>query len=209
MLRWAHMLILLAGLGLLVAVAIEAVAEHDLQLAQEPQGILDAQAVSGAAPGFALPDRAGKVHSLDEFKGRWVLVVFWATWCEPCKDELPHLASLAMAFSKMPFYLVMISVDDGFGKIASMATQLREQAPGTEFPKAWEAAALFISSDGPNFITLVDTQAQVAHRYGTSKFPESYLIGPKGMLQKKFIGPKPWGMREAIGELKTMTSKGR
>lgn len=203
MLRWAHVMILLAGLGLLLAVVLEA-SNHRQWQTVTPPDLLDPQPMDGKAPPFALADRANRVHTLAEFKDKWVLLVFWATWCEPCKEELPHLATMAMKFANEPFYLLMVSVDKKFQDIDAMASQLRKQAPSSDFPKAWEAASVFISTDGPNFITLLDPDAKLAHKYGTSMFPESYLIDPHGMLRKKFIGAKPWGIKEAIGELETM-----
>ena len=202
MLRWAHLAIFISASALLAAVVVEATKEQEFELYQPEQQLLDPQPISGKAPSFVLKDMVGKTHSLDEFRGKWVLLVFWATWCEPCREELPHLATLAMKFSDLPFFLLMVSVDRSFEDINDMAVRLRDKADEMEFPAAWKAAGLFVTKIGPNFMTLLDPGSVTAKRYGTSMFPESYLIDPRGRLRKKFVGPKPWGMKKALSELR-------
>ena len=185
-------LVLLAGL-LLAAVLVQAW--------QDPQGFtapaddrLDPRPLSGQAANFQLIDHRGKRVGLKDFQGRYVLLNFWATWCEPCKDELPHLAQLAGRLRSTPIQLVLVSVDDSFEPIRELAGQLG-QAKANQL--AWQQSARMLLGDFPNVSILLDPNAQTASTYGTQKFPETYLIDKQLRLRSKFIGPKPWGTQAA------------
>lgn len=68
--------------------------------------------VGNPAPEFALEDLNGRKVSLADYKGKAVLINFWATWCGPCQEELPRLAKLAEAYAGKPVAFVLISIDD-------------------------------------------------------------------------------------------------
>lgn len=72
---------------------------------------LAALMLAGAAAAFPLTDAAGKVHKLSDYRGRWVLVNFWATWCPPCIEELPELQSLFE--SRRDVMVIGVSLDEG------------------------------------------------------------------------------------------------
>ncbi|MGH7521800.1 MAG: redoxin domain-containing protein [Gemmatimonadales bacterium] len=78
------------------------------------------------APAFALPDLAGKPVRLADFSGKITLVNFWASWCEPCREEFPHMAELYGEFDRKDFDIAAISDDVSDGK---MRTFVREFAP--------------------------------------------------------------------------------
>jgi thiol-disulfide isomerase/thioredoxin len=95
------------------------------------------------------------------------LVHFWATWCPPCVDEIPSLQRLARDFqSQNGFSVVMIAVDDEKNKVTSFL------GPG------WD-------------MVLFDPTWDVAHRYGTDKVPETYLV-VRGQVVDKFVGATNW-----------------
>src|SRR5713226_6071056 len=122
------------------------------------------------APAFSLPDRDGKPVDLSAYRGKVVLLNFWATWCPPCRDEEPSLRKLTGAMDPGTFQLVAVSVDEG----------------------GWPAIDKFFGSNRPPYAVALDHEARISQIYGTTKFPESYLIDSSGTLRLKFIGPRNW-----------------
>jgi thiol-disulfide isomerase/thioredoxin len=123
------------------------------------------------APPFELSDTSGKTWSLRELRGRPVLINFWATWCAPCRKEMPALAKLA-GRSKGRLAVLTINVDED---------------PG--------AARRFLP-EGTPLTVLLDTQKQVARRFGTEKFPETFLVDSAGRVQELFY-QADWDSRAA------------
>lgn len=127
-------------------------------------------------PGGFLFDAEGRATTLGPKLEPVSLVHFWATWCPPCRDEIPSLQRLARDFSKYDdFGLVMIAVAD-------------ETQKAKVFLGDWGTMALY----DPNW--------DVAKRYGTDKLPETYLV-VRGEVVKKFVGQTNWDdpeLRELI-----------
>lgn len=71
-----------------------------------------AQTLTGPAPGFTLQSRDGQAVSLGEQKGKVVMVNFWATWCVPCRQEMPHLQALYERYNSLGFELLAVNVED-------------------------------------------------------------------------------------------------
>jgi thiol-disulfide isomerase/thioredoxin len=96
-------------------------------------------------------------------------VNFWATWCPPCRDEMPSLTRLAQQFDPGSFEVVAVSVDDG-----------------------WAPVDKFLPPGQTPFRVALDEGAKMSRTFGTSKFPESYLVDRDGKLRLKFVGPRNW-----------------
>ena len=79
-------------------------------------GLLLALPFSGYAADFSLEDTQGKTHRLADYRGKWVLVNFWATWCPPCLSEIPELTGLHNAHKDRDLVVIGISMDSGSGK---------------------------------------------------------------------------------------------
>ena len=121
------------------------------------------------APGFQIKDVEGKSLSLEQYKGKVVLLMFWATWCGPCRMEIPHLIELQNEYGSKGLAVVSLSVDD---------------------PQRMNAANLasFTKSKNVNYRVGMAT-AQIVRDYGgVGSIPTSFLIDRKGNLQTKFIG---------------------
>ena len=73
---------------------------------------VNAGELSGPAPNFSLMSRSGEQVSLEDFKGQVVMINFWATWCGPCRREMPHLEALHQRYSNLGFTLLGINVED-------------------------------------------------------------------------------------------------
>src|SRR5256885_113511 len=113
----------------------------------------------GATPPLALEDLAGRAHSLADYRGKVVLVNFWATWCEPCREEMPSIERLRNSLKGQPFEVLAVNLAEPLSRIEKFVAQLplgfpllrdRDGAAG----KAWRAKLLPpgfpIAPDGPN-----------------------------------------------------------
>jgi cytochrome c biogenesis protein CcmG, thiol:disulfide interchange protein DsbE len=126
----------------------------------------------GLAPDFELADAAGKRWSLRALRDRPVLVSFWATWCPPCVEEMPSLEALARRLGDRATVLA-VSVDD-----------------------SWDAIRGFFPH-GTSLTVLLDPTRQVPASFGTSQFPESFLIDRSGHVRYAFINQRNWSVPEA------------
>jgi thiol-disulfide isomerase/thioredoxin len=138
------------------------------------EAAMGAQRMSGAAALFELKDRDGRPLSLESLKGKVVFVNFWATWCAPCREEMPALGQLARSFDPADTVFLAISVDDG-----------------------WEPIDGFLGRAPLPYRVLLDAGQATAEKYGTVQFPESYVIGRDGRLVYKFVGARDWGSMAA------------
>jgi peroxiredoxin len=122
------------------------------------------------APGFTLQGIDGKGVALSDLKGKVVMLNFWATWCPPCREEIPSMVRLNKAMSGKPFQMLAVSIDEG-GK---------------------DAVARFFASNGATLPVLLDNNSKVGKLYGITGVPETFIIDRKGVIVKKVIGPLDW-----------------
>lgn len=120
---------------------------------------------NGPAPGFTLTDFSGKPVSLDQFRGKTLVLNFWASWCEPCKAEAPILADLAKTSDPSKVAVVGVAVWD-----QDSASQTFLQEHGLTYPNG------------------ADKNGAVAIDYGVSGVPETFFISPDGKLMGKYPG---------------------
>ncbi len=125
------------------------------------------------APDFVLQDAEGNSWKLSSLKGKVVFVNFWATWCKPCRDEMPSMETLNRAMAGQPFQMLSIVFNDDLDMANSFARRL-----GVTFP--------VLANPGP----------ELTEAYMITGVPETFLIDAKGILRHKFIGPYDWDARE-------------
>jgi cytochrome c biogenesis protein CcmG, thiol:disulfide interchange protein DsbE len=125
------------------------------------------QQLGSTAPVFTVTDGAQTVR-LADYRGRTVILNFWASWCGPCIEELPTLVALAQQQPQIT--VIAISTDDDPGAYARF----------------------LVAHPMPGIVTIRDGAQQSNALYGTSRFPESYVIDRQGTLRRKFIGPQTW-----------------
>ncbi len=120
------------------------------------------------APDFELAALEGGVTKLENLRGNYVLINFWATWCQPCLDEMPSLEALYRRYKSRKFVVLAINMNE-------RSDDLKE----------------YVKETGLTFPILLQGQ-RLAKRYGTEKVPESYVIDPRGIVKGKIIGAQDW-----------------
>lgn len=125
--------------------------------------------ISQPAPGFSVPDTAGKLVELEDFKGKYILIDFWASWCAPCRAANPKLIEVYNRFSGKNFTIVGISIDKN--------------------EKGWKKA---IESDKLPWINLSNLKGwdKVSENYGVKAVPQNFLLDPNGIIIDKNIEPE-------------------
>jgi peroxiredoxin len=128
---------------------------------QRPEGVK-------LAPPFLLKDLDGKEQALDDYKGRVILIHFWATWCVPCKDELPTLRALWERLKDRGFAVVAIAADSK------------------------KAVLPFTKEHGLRFPVLIDQYGSALRAYRAWALPASYVVGKAGTIEWIALGPRDW-----------------
>ena len=128
------------------------------------------------APDFTVMDLAGRETRLSDLRGKIVLINFWATWCPPCREEVPSLAALNRIMTGKPFRMLAMSIDEG-GK---------------------EAVEAYFRQSGNELPACLDTNGAVGRMYGITGVPETFVIDRKGVIIKKIIGPLEWNAPEVV-----------
>jgi peroxiredoxin len=137
------------------------------------------------APNFRLEGLSGRKIELKEFKGKIVFLNFWATWCVPCKEEMPSMEALYQQFKEKDFLFLGISVDYGGLK------------PVKEY----------IEKHRYTFPVLIDSKCEVLGLYDVKGIPTTFIIDKKGRMIGKAIGPRNWKSQEVISLLNLLTEK--
>jgi peroxiredoxin len=131
--------------------------------------------VGKPAPDFDTVDLEGKVWSLSKLKGKVVFVNFWATWCAPCREEMPAMQKLYEMMPKDKFEMLALFNNDKKPVAKNFVAKL-----GLTMP---------ILSDEYNF---------AGTKYGLTGLPETFIVDKKGVIREKFIGPAQWDSPENI-----------
>lgn len=161
--RFAIPLAIFAALVVLFAVALKRAPEKDLL----PSALIDKP-----APEFELPDllRPGEMVRSADYKGRWLIINMWATWCPPCYQEHPVLVDIARE-----------------GKVSILGVNYKDE---DDKARQWLAEL-----GNPYVAVAVDKMAAAAIDYGVYKAPESFLVNPDGVIVHKVVGvitPQIW-----------------
>jgi len=127
--------------------------------------------VGKVAPDFYLPDLNDKELRLSDFRGKVVFLNFWATWCKPCREEMPSMEILYKNFEKDGLVILAISID--------RVTTKKDIPP-------------FVKALNLTFPILIDSWGQTDKRYKLMGVPETYIIDQQGILREKVIGPRDW-----------------
>lgn len=128
--------------------------------------------IGTTAPGFSVTD-SSKTVRLADYRGKVVILNFWASWCAPCLEEFPSLIQLQ---KQMPDVVVLaVSFNDDANAYRS-----------------------YIAENHIDLLTVYDEKQQSNLAYGTTRPPESYIIDQAGVIRRKFIGPQDWTSPELV-----------
>ena len=152
--------------------------------------IVDEEAVSDSeedasdpipAPDFTLVDQYGETHSLSDYKGQIIFLNFWATWCPPCREELPYIEELYREYQEA-----------GDDSVAFVGVTF----PGLGSEKDVEGVKAFLTENEYTFPVLMDESADLAESYYITAFPTTFIIDADGNV----LGYIPGGMTKDIME---------
>jgi len=191
--RDAKLLSIIAGVTLLVALALAAYLEFSpatlepaapdvvTEVAPSPSG--GAVAAGKVAADFKLPTLGGQTIALSSLRGKVVFLNVWATWCPPCREEMPSIEALYEKFKDDKNFVVLAVSQDSDGR-----------AP----------VAAYVASHGLKFDVLLDPDNLVGEAYDVSGIPETFIIDQRGRIVAHHIGPYDWSnpeIHEALQEL--------
>lgn len=132
-----------------------------------PKGLL---ALEGyPAPALELPDTEGEIYSLREARGHWAFVHFWASWCGPCRREMPAIQALVQDMRDTSLEFVLVNTAEDGDTIWS-----------------------FLASVAPELSTLMDPTGEVTAAWQPRGLPATYLVDPDGIVRYQALGGRPW-----------------
>ncbi len=137
------------------------------------------------APDFTLKDKDGNSIQLSQFKGKVVVLNFWATTCPPCVSEMASLEKLSKSFPVDQFEVLGVSMDED----------------------GWPAIEQFRKSHPVTFKIILDQDFKVADLYGTYRIPETYIIDKQGVIEEKVLGAIDWAEASMLEKIKKMISR--
>ncbi|WP_077211241.1 redoxin domain-containing protein [Bacillus dakarensis] len=156
-----------------------AVDENEVSSFEDAPGIdLSSVKEGNPAPDFELTTLEGETVRLSDYQGKKVILNFWATWCPPCKAEMPHMQN---------FYEE--NKDKG---IEILAVNLTNMDNGSE------AIESFVKDYGLTFPIPLDQDGEIGAAYQAFTIPTSYILDTKGIITKKIVGPMDENMMESL-----------
>lgn len=138
------------------------------------------------APDFSLATLDGKKMGPADFRGKVVFLNFWATWCPPCREEMPAMENLHRKMQGLPFQMLAVSIDkEGAATVAPFVREL-----GLTFP------------------VLLDPEGKVAKKYGLTGTPETFIINLDGKTAARVVGPRKWDEEQWLRALTNLAKSG-
>ena len=139
-----------------------------------------------AAPDFALPDLDGKLHRLSDYRGKVVLVNFWATWCPPCRREMPSMERLLQQLKGQPF--VVLAID-------------QQETPDSVFVFTGQL------DPTPSFPILFDRNSEVAPAWGVLGLPSSFIVDQRGRIVYRAMGGREFDHPDIVRTIRELLRK--
>ena len=134
-----------------------------------------------AAPALVLKDLDGKIHDLNDYKGQVVLVQFWATYCLPCRTEMPSMNKLQKKMGDVPFKILAIDMGETKAEVDQFVTEVK-----------------------PEFTILMDEEGNSIGDWSVFAAPSNFIVGPEGKIRYTLFGGVEWDSDELIAKLKAL-----
>jgi len=133
---------------------------------------------------FSLPDLRDREHGLADYRGKVVLVNFWASWCPPCVYEMPELVRLQQRYADRPFVILAVNAGEKKYKVRKFVDLVNFELP-----------------------VLLDTDRQVSRDWGAETLPTSYLVDAQGRSRFRVYGSPGWEQDDTLALLETLLSE--
>ncbi|OGB90110.1 hypothetical protein A2625_04785 [candidate division WOR-1 bacterium RIFCSPHIGHO2_01_FULL_53_15] len=150
---------------------------------QAPQGLPE---TGRPAIDFKLPDLSGRTISLSGHKGKVIFLNFFATWCPPCREEMPSMQALYNKLKGRDFEMLAVSIDRDAAKLKA-----------------------FVEKNKYTFRILSDPDGTVASQYGVGAIPATFIIDKKGRIAGSFVGGRDWTERSVLEMLTRLMKEER
>ena len=144
-----------------------------------PKGIIES--VNRPAPITQLSDMDGKSQDIAQYRGRWVFVHFWASWCGPCRKEMPHIQKLMARMHEQGFAFMIINTAESEDTVFS-----------------------FLGGVAPELTSLMDRDGLVTEQWQPRGLPATYLVDPAGIVRYQALGGRPWHEQAYVNFLKAL-----
>ena len=138
----------------------------------------------GDTPLLSLPDLQGRTVDLRELRGRVVLVAFWATWCEPCREEMPSIGRLRERLAGKPFEVLLVNFGEGTPRIEEYLRREKLQLP-----------------------VLRDADKAAAAAWRAGGLPMTFLVDARGRVRYSVFGEKDWSEGEALTTVERLVAE--
>jgi peroxiredoxin len=179
--------LILGGLAVLVTLVTATMPAEASPEFYRSQGIQPPQE-EVEAPDFSLSDPDGRTVRLRDYRGRHVFLNFFATWCGPCREEMPAMERLHQTYKGKGLTVLAVDLQEGPRQVAKFVRELRLSFPA-----------------------LLDREGAVSHEYAVRGLPVTFLIAPDGRIVWRAVGSREWDgptARTYFGALLTKGSKG-
>ena len=171
-------LLIVGGAALVLTTGSAMAAEPDLRrlgLAKPPLAI--------EAPELNIPDLSGENHRVEDYRGKTVVVSFWATWCPPCRKEMPTLANLSRQLDPQDYAVLAVNVGDPKDKVKSFLDQI----------------------DHDGLPVLLDMKSELPSKWFIRGLPVTYVLNGRGEVVYGAIGERVWDAPEMISGLRLIS----
>ena len=142
-------------------------------------------ASGAAAPAFSLRDLDGRVHNLADYRGKVVLINFWATWCEPCRQEMPSIQRLRDRLGAKGLTVLAVNVDEPEARVRQ-----------------------FLKKTSLDLTVVMDPNKTAMRSWAVRYLPVSFIVGPDGRLRYRIVGDIEWDNDTVVGTISQLLSGG-
>jgi thiol-disulfide isomerase/thioredoxin len=135
----------------------------------------------GPTPALSLSDAEGKTVGLRDLRGKVVVINFWATWCEPCRDEMPSLARLQRQMAGKPVVVLAVNMGESESKVAD-----------------------FLGRFNIDLKVLFDRDMRAASRWKVRALPATFVVGPDGRIRYSLLGQAEWDSPPVVAAIRAL-----